>query len=628
MTQENWISAPNKHIEEYLDYYFDGKKNFEYAVLLNGAWGSGKTWFVKKYIKKQISKDKKVAYISLNGISKTSDIDEAIFKCIHPVLGSKQAKLAGQIFKGALKATLRIDLDGDSKPDGNFGISAPDIKLPDYLKIDDNFILIFDDLERCELKIEETMGYINYFVEQEKIKVLVVSNDTEIKESDNFLIKKEKLIGATFNYSEDQDLAIKSILEEIDNFELKEKLIAVIPLITETFNRIGYKNLRAFKQSIFDFERFYRKDTFEWKENFDQAIFEKFLMYFLILSLENKKGRFHNEILKFKKVEESASNAEEKDKNKILKIMRGIDSKDSEEFMNKYNLSLNDFILSSKRWHEIINLNIVDYNQINSDLYEAYFRLKEEKPTWFQLMDFWDLSESEFDGLIKKAQEEIENNKLGNSTDVLHTISMLIYFKENKLIFFEVDKLLPTVKAHWINIFEVNEKMKKINDFSFTEYSGSYGFYARGIEKFDKFIREIMESYEDKYKAKNIDRVQELLKLMETDGRLFAQRISLTNSEENFYYDFPILKEINSEEMARKLCNTNSHHCNSILHGLSNRYTIKGSFDMYTEEKNWFDAVENSIKTEIFPSANKILRAKINLRVLPKIAKIKEDATR
>lgn len=625
MTQENWISAPNKHIEEYLDYYLDGKKKFEYAVLLNGAWGSGKTWFVKKYIEKQISKDKKVAYISLNGISKTSEIDEAIFKCIHPVLGSKQAKLAGQIFKGTLKATLRIDLDGDSKPDGNFGISTPDIKLPDYLKIDDNFILIFDDLERCELKIEETLGYINYFVEQENIKVLVVSNDTEIKESDNFLRKKEKLIGATFNYSEDQGLAIKSILEEIDNFELKEKLITVIPLITETFNRIGYKNLRAFKQSVFDFERFYRKDTFEWKGNFDQEIFEKLLKYFLILSLENKKGRFHNEILKFKKDEESISNAEEKGTNKILKIMRGIDSKDSEEFMDKYDLSLNDFIFSPQIWNEILNKNIIDDEIIKKEMYEKYFRFKEEQPTWLKLMGFWDLEESDFEDLIKKAKESIEKDLLEHTTDILHTISMLIYFKENSLIFFPLESLLPIAIANWKKLFKINERMRKINDFSFTEYSGSYGFYAKGIEQFDKFIREIMESYEDKYKEKNIERVQELLNLMETNGWLFAQRISLTNSEENFYYDFPILKEINSKDFARKLCDTWSNHSNSILHGISNRYMIKGSFDMYAEEKNWLDAVENSIKTDILDSANKILKAKINLRILPKISEIKKS---
>src|SRR5690606_11168273 len=202
-----YISKPNKHIEEYLDYYFDGKKNFEYAVLLNGAWGSGKTWFVKKYLEKKKDQGKNICYVSLNGISKTSMIDEAIFKSIHPILGSKGAKLAGQILKGTLKATVKIDLDGDGKSDGSASGSVPKIELPDYLKINDNFILVFDDLERCELKKEEVLGYINYFVEQDGIKTLIVSNEEEInKENEQYSRKKEKLIGAIFSYTEDRHL--------------------------------------------------------------------------------------------------------------------------------------------------------------------------------------------------------------------------------------------------------------------------------------------------------------------------------------------------------------------------------------------------------------------------------------
>ncbi|WP_298146190.1 P-loop NTPase fold protein [uncultured Acinetobacter sp.] len=156
----NYISEPNQHIEEYLDYYFDGEKNFEYAVLLNGAWGSGKTWFVKKYLEKKQDGKRKICYVSLNGIAKISMIDEAIFKSIHPILGSKGAKLVGQLGKGLLKATLKVDLDGDSKPDVSVNATLPSLNLPDYLQIDEKFILVFDDLERCELKKEEVLGYI------------------------------------------------------------------------------------------------------------------------------------------------------------------------------------------------------------------------------------------------------------------------------------------------------------------------------------------------------------------------------------------------------------------------------------------------------------------------------------
>ncbi len=622
----SYISEPNKHIQDYLDYYFDGKKNFEYAVLLNGAWGSGKTWFVKKYLEKKEDQGKKICYVSLNGIAKTSLIDEAIFKSIHPILGSKGAKLAGQILKGTLKATVKIDLDGDSKSDGSISGGIPKIELPDYLKINDNFILVFDDLERCELKKEEVLGYINYFVEQEGIKTLIVSNEEEIKDNDEYARKKEKLIGATFTYIEDQNLAIQSILDEISKSELKTLLNSEFELIRQTFNQVGYKNLRSFKQTVFDFERFYKKEYFSYKDSFDPEIFKKVLKAFLILSLENKKGRFHREILNFNP--DLQMEVPKKPEDKIAEAISGFEGNDAQEFYKKYQMGMEGYIFNQKLWDQILNKNIILDETINNELYESYFRLKEEKPTWLELMDFWELEATEFDLLVNKAKYEIEKSSYTHTTDVLHTISMLIYFKEHNLVHFNIDSLLPLAISQFKQLFNVNDRIRKLEDSSFREYSGQYGFYAKDIPQFKKFMDDIVKSYEEKYIEKNSERVEELLDLIENDAWLFAQRIILNNSGESLYWDFPILKEINSKEFASKLCKISRYNSNYILSGLDQRYSIQASFNMYIEEKDWLDEVEINIKTKILPSADKILRAKINLHILPKLAKIKENAVK
>lgn len=227
--------------------------------------------------------------------------------------------------------------------------------------------------------------------------------------------------------------------------------------------------------------------------------------------------------------------------------------------------------------------------------------------------------------LKNKAKYEIEKNLNTHTTDILHTISMLIYFKEHNLIHFNIDSLLPLAISQFKKIFNVNDKMRKIEDSSFREYSGQYGFYAKDIPQFKKFMSDIIQSYEEKYMERNSERVQQLLDLMENNAWLFAQRISLTNSEENLYYDFPILKEIDSNNFASKLCKISRYNSNYILSGLDQRYSIQASFNMYFEEKDWLDEVEINIKTKILPSADKILRAKINLYILPKIVEIKKN---
>ena len=48
--RERIIKMQNKHIKEFLNYYI-GLPNPQYAVLLKGKWGSGKTHFINEYKK-------------------------------------------------------------------------------------------------------------------------------------------------------------------------------------------------------------------------------------------------------------------------------------------------------------------------------------------------------------------------------------------------------------------------------------------------------------------------------------------------------------------------------------------------------------------------------------------------
>ena len=62
------------------DYLNDEKAS--YALLITGPWGCGKTFYWKNHITPMIEKQNekaKVLYITLYGVSSTSDIDRQIF---------------------------------------------------------------------------------------------------------------------------------------------------------------------------------------------------------------------------------------------------------------------------------------------------------------------------------------------------------------------------------------------------------------------------------------------------------------------------------------------------------------------------------------------------------------------
>ena len=77
-------------------------------------------------------------------------------EAIHPKLYHKNTIFIGKIAKQLLKGTLKIDLDDDKKDD-SLNLKIPDFKPEDLLNTKD-YILIFDDLERCSINIINLLG--------------------------------------------------------------------------------------------------------------------------------------------------------------------------------------------------------------------------------------------------------------------------------------------------------------------------------------------------------------------------------------------------------------------------------------------------------------------------------------
>ena len=217
----------NDHIVDYLDYYIDSEQSPEYAILLKGAWGAGKTWFIKNYLKREERKSLKTIYVSLYGVTGFGEIEDQFFQQLHPVLSSKAMSITGKVIKGVLKTTLKIDLDNDGKDEGSINSSIPDINLPDYLKNTNERVLIFDDLERCNIPFNDVLGYINYFVEHQGQKVIILANEDEIlknqsgEHSQRYKDIKEKLIGKTFKIIPNISEAMKHFLSLVSCAETK-----------------------------------------------------------------------------------------------------------------------------------------------------------------------------------------------------------------------------------------------------------------------------------------------------------------------------------------------------------------------------------------------------------------------
>ena len=180
---ERYLSESSilKEIKYYIDTNF-----YNYAVMIDGAWGSGKTYFVKNVLLKKIeSNEKRVLYVSLYGISNIQELGKKLYLDYLLKDKSKLVMEHTELVENVIGTIIDIGSPFMGKM-GDIDIKEKKIKnivqnTVKHICPMKNCVLIFDDLERCDCSIQDILGYINGFVEQAGMKVIIIANQEELR---------------------------------------------------------------------------------------------------------------------------------------------------------------------------------------------------------------------------------------------------------------------------------------------------------------------------------------------------------------------------------------------------------------------------------------------------------------
>lgn len=162
-------------------------ENAKYAILIDGAWGSGKTYLYENYLVDTIdsvevgkNERKQNVYISLYGISSIDSLaKQLITNYLIYVKGN-----GNKLVKKGLKPLAGIIGVASSAFSFSIGPISTDLsnvfeKIEGSIDVKD-MVICFDDLERCTIPINEFFGFVNNLIEHCNCKVIILADEKNI----------------------------------------------------------------------------------------------------------------------------------------------------------------------------------------------------------------------------------------------------------------------------------------------------------------------------------------------------------------------------------------------------------------------------------------------------------------
>ena len=570
----------NKNILNFLNEYVE-IPNPQYAIMLRGAWGCGKTFFIHQWMKQLNNKDAdklewQPIYVSLYGLTNIQQITEQINKEISPWLYSKGMKLAKKILKVASKIALKydLDMDGNGKNEGSVTYNLDSILLlkEDNTEIKGNKILIFDDLERCDVKLETLLGYVNYFSEHCKCKVIIIGDEDKITAKENkdsnlkFKDFKEKTIGRTFeitvNVEETLDFFINEISTNNRNLLSENK-----ELIIKIFHASKFNNLRVLRQCLNDYHRI----VMALPEHYHKSpkyklIITSLLANFVAVYCEYKSGNTQIGSL-FNSLSRMFTDKEK--------------SEEREKIMSKYR-----FIEIGKKldiFSDFLVNGIVCYLEsgyFDTTYLQQYFAAENASlKSWEYLYDYWRLGNEEYEKYYNETVRYYLEDKSTDLKELFVIISILSVLYNDNLVFVPKKDIIAQGKHSIDRLMEGIYDIDDLLNCKSIVHSGTRSHNNGGSNKILSDLIVYFEKLFEQRFEKCPNKVSVMLENLtdETCERLSLALNDVLPVKQIFYRDTSIFQEADVDKVSNSILGLSNESRNTFLHFLLFRYKLTSS---------------------------------------------------
>ena len=578
-------------LKHYLEYY-SGLTSPEYAILVTGPWGVGKTHQVRKLLPAC-----KSHYISLFGLTSVSEIHDAVLAEVEPTLAT--AKKYFPAIMSTLSTAIQIPQLTSLTP----GIYQALLRK----RVKPTKILIFDDLERCTVVAADLLGAINTYIEHHKCQVIIIAHDSRSITNDSVLVntlktQKEKIIGHTIRVTPDTQSAF-------DNFQSRYRCVPYNSFLTDHRKEIisifvdsRVDSLRILRSVMDDLCRLY--EALDEKHLSNNQAMKELVSLHVALNLEVRFGSLEEKdlvnrtsskirhLLRF-----SDKNTDEENESSILRSDRKYKDIDlGNNFLNDQ-VTVEMFIrgiYSSERIRHSVD------NNIHFLPVEA-----EDTPSWKLIYQFDRLEDSVVDAAQEDMEKRFRERKIVEQGEFLHVFALRMMMAENSVIQTTVSKVFEECREYVDDLVRDSRlpplKLETEGPELELDFYDGFGYWI--MDSYKEQFASLREHIRAKREVVLNNRLSiiaaELLETLKKDAEEFAECISFSATRPGRFAGNSVLHRIESKEFVSAWLGNKKTKWHFVKGALENRYSRGGKF---RAEQDWIRevnvALEDSAKKE------------------------------